>query len=85
MIRTQIQLTEDQARLLKKLASKENKSVAELIRMSIDAMLQRGGYHNQDHLRKRAFQAAGKLSGPIDLAARHDDYLSDDYLSEDFN
>ncbi|MDO9087703.1 MAG: ribbon-helix-helix protein, CopG family [Anaerolineaceae bacterium] len=79
MIRTQIQLTEDQARLLKKLALKENKSMAELIRMSIDAMLLRGGYQNHDHLRKRALQAAGKLSGPIDLAANHDDYLSEDF------
>ena len=79
MIRTQIQLTEDQARLLKKLALKENKSMAELIRMSIDAMLQRGGYQNHDHLRKRAMLAAGKLSGPIDLAANHDDYLSEDF------
>ena len=79
MIRTQIQLTEDQARLLKKLALKENKSMAELIRMSIDTMLQRGGYQNYDQLRKRALQAAGKLSGPIDLAANHDDYLSEDF------
>jgi hypothetical protein len=79
MVRTQIQLTEDQARLLKQLALKENKSVAELIRMSIDAMLLCGGYQNHDHLRKRALEVAGTLSGPIDLATNHDDYLTDDF------
>jgi Arc/MetJ-type ribon-helix-helix transcriptional regulator len=79
MKRTQIQLTEDQFRLLKKLGLKENKSVAELIRLSVDAMLQRGGYQKQDHLRIRALEAAGTLSGPMDLAANHDDYLAEDF------
>ena len=36
MIRTQIQLTNEQARALKQLAAKEGKSVAELIRVSVD-------------------------------------------------
>ncbi len=40
MIRTQIQLSEEQARTLKKLAAKEGKSVAELIRASVDILLE---------------------------------------------
>ena len=40
MIRTQIQITPEQARALKRLAAKEGKSVAELIRISLDSMLQ---------------------------------------------
>ena len=47
--------------------------------MSIDAMLLCGGYQNHDHLRKRELEVAGTLSGPIDLATNHDDYLTDDF------
>ena len=36
MIRTQIQLTEEQAQRLKTLAAEQGKSVAELIRQSVD-------------------------------------------------
>ena len=43
MIRTQIQITPEQARALKGLAAKEGKSVAELIRISVDDMLRAGG------------------------------------------
>lgn len=77
MIRTQIQLTPEQARALKQLAAREGKSVAELIRLSLDDMLRAGGIKDQDGLRRRAIAAAGKLSGPVDLAARHDDYLAE--------
>ena len=77
MIRTQIQLTPEQARALKRLAAKEGKSVAELIRISLDTMLRAGGIRDQDVLRQKASTAAGKLSGPDDLAINHDDYLAD--------
>jgi Arc/MetJ-type ribon-helix-helix transcriptional regulator len=39
MVRTQVQLTENQAQLLKKLAAQENQSVAEVIRQAIDLWL----------------------------------------------
>jgi len=77
MIRTQIQITPEQARALKRLAAKEGKSVAELIRISLDSMLRAGGLRDQDSLRQRALAAAGKLNGPADLAAKHDDYLAE--------
>jgi hypothetical protein len=77
MIRTQIQLTPEQARALKRLAAKEGKSVAELIRISLDTMLRSGGIRDQDVLRHKASAAAGKLSGPDDLAQNHDDYLAE--------
>lgn len=77
MIRTQIQITAEQARALKGLAAKEGKSVAELIRISLDDMLRAGGYKDQEGLRRKASAAAGKLSGPENLAENHDDYLAE--------
>lgn len=77
MIRTQIQLTPEQARALKRLAAKEGKSVAELIRRSVDNLLQTSDTLDQAARRARALAAAGRLSGPIDLATRHDEYLAD--------
>ena len=77
MIRTQIQITSEQARALKRLAAREGKSVAELIRISVDLMLRTGGIKDQDDLRRKALAAAGRLHGPENLAADHDDYLAE--------
>ena len=77
MIRTQIQITSEQARALKRLAAREGKSVAELIRISVDSMLRAGGIKDSDALRRKAIAAAGKLSGPENLAANHDDFLAE--------
>ena len=77
MIRTQIQLTNEQARALKRLAAKEGKSVAELIRVSVDDLIRRGGDADPQELRQRAINAAGKLNGPSNLAAEHDIYLAE--------
>ena len=79
MIRTQIQITPEQARALKHLAAREGKSVAELIRQSVDALLLSGGIPDQKILRARAKAAAGKLIGPADLATNHDAYLAETY------
>jgi Ribbon-helix-helix protein, copG family len=77
MIRTQIQITPEQARALKRLASREGKSVAELIRLSVDTMLQTSVIKDYDQLRRKAIDAAGKLNGPESLAANHDDFLAE--------
>ena len=77
MIRTQIQLTDEQARALKRLAAKEGKSVAELIRVSVDDLIRRAGNAGPEELRQRALSAAGKLSGPENLATDHDAYLAE--------
>jgi hypothetical protein len=77
MIRTQIQITPEQARALKRLATKEGKSVAELIRISLDSMLKSGGIKDQEELRRRASHAAGKLHGPPNLAKNHDDFFAE--------
>jgi len=77
MIRTQIQITSEQARALKRLAAREGKSVAELIRISVDNMLRTGGIQDMDELRRKAAAAAGKLKGPENLAENHDVYLAE--------
>jgi hypothetical protein len=79
MIRTQIQLTEEQSKLLRKIAARKNKSVAELIRMSVDEMIQKERRPGMEELRLRAINAAGKISGPSDLSINHDDYLAEVY------
>jgi hypothetical protein len=75
MIRTQIQITPEQARALKRQAAREGKSLAELIRISLDDMLRAGGVRDQAGLRRKAIAAAGKLAGPAHLAEDHDEYL----------
>lgn len=77
MVRTQIQITPEQARALKQLAAREGKSVAELIRISVDSMIRAGGIQDQDDLRRKAMAAAGKLNGPHNLAANHDEFLAE--------
>jgi hypothetical protein len=77
MIRTQIQITAEQARALKRLAAREGKSVAELIRLSLDAMLRSGGNTDEAVLRLKARSAAGKLSGLTNLAEKHDEFLAE--------
>jgi hypothetical protein len=77
MIRTQIQLTNEQARALKRLSAKEGKSVAELIRVSVDDLIRRSGDEDPEELRQRALQVVGKLNGPENLAANHDAYLAE--------
>jgi hypothetical protein len=77
MVRTQIQITPEQARALKRLSTREGKSVAELIRLSLDAMLRSGGIQDEVSLRHKARAAAGKLHGPENLAVNHDEYLAE--------
>jgi len=77
MVRTQIQLTPEQAHALKRMAAREGKSVAELIRLSLDAMLRSGGIKDWEGIRRKATAAAGKLNGPENMAANHDDFLAE--------
>lgn len=80
MVRTQIQLTEDQSRALKLLAAHQGKSVAELIRQSVDQLVRSAGVVDVEERRRRAIAAAGRFSsGHNDLSTDHDRYLAEDY------
>jgi hypothetical protein len=78
MIRTQIQLPEEQVILLKKMAAAQHKSMAEIIRQAVDYFAKAKLPEGEEQRRKRAMAAAGLFrSGVKDLAASHDAYLSE--------
>ena len=80
MVRTQIQLTEEQAARMKSVAAKKGISKAEFIRQAVDALLAKWADKSDRELRSRALQAAGRFhSGQRDVAGNHDGYLSEDF------
>jgi plasmid stability protein len=80
MIRTQIQLTEEQSQKLKLLAAQRGTSVAELVRQSVDRYLASTGALDPEERRRRALAAAGRFrSGLHDLSTDHDRYLAEDF------
>ena len=82
MIRTQIQLTEEQSRRLRDAARRLGVSAAEVIRRSIDSYLEREtAAPPLATNRLAALEVVGRFSsGLTDIAERHDDYLAEDYL-----
>ncbi len=77
MIRTQIQLTEEQHRRLRRRARAEGISLAELVRRSVDAALAAEA-PSRAPLYDRAAALVGHFHDPdaaTDLSRRHDDYL----------
>ena len=82
MIRTQIQLTEEQARRLRDEARQSGQSVAELIRQSVDRYLEHNAAFPSGVVsRLSALEVAGRFrSGKSDVAVKHDDYLDESYL-----
>jgi hypothetical protein len=80
MIRTQIQLPEEQVILLKKMAAAQHKSMAEIIRQAVDYFARAKQPGGEEQRRKRAMAAVGLFrSGVKDLAASHDSYLAEIY------
>ena len=78
MVRTQIQLPEQQVALLKRLAVQQHVSMAELIRRAVDLLTLSPDAANVKERKERAIAAAGRFhSGRGDLAARHDEYLAE--------
>ena len=78
MIRTQIQLTEDQARALKDRARLEERSMADLVRECVAEYLARRPAPDARKLALRACDLKGRFrSGCPDLAEAHDRYLDD--------
>ena len=77
MVRTQIQLTEKQARMLRGLSKVKKVSMAELIRQGVELLL-RNSSVDVDERRKNAIQAIGRFnSGAQDTSEKHDKYLNE--------
>lgn len=75
MVRTIIQLPEEQAAALEHAARRRGVSKAAVVREALDALLAREG---GDAALDRALRAAGSgASGVQDLAERHDEYLAE--------
>lgn len=78
MVRTQIQLSEDQAANLKRLAALRGTSMAEIIRQAVDRFTSAPDAGAIAERKKRALAAVGRFrSGRSDVSARHDDYLAE--------
>ena len=82
MVRTQIQLTEQQSAKLKELAAEYDVSAAELIRRALDQFISAAvpGAISDEEQRRMALEFAGKYpSGVRDLSENHDIYLAEIY------
>jgi L-serine deaminase len=81
MVRTQIQLTEEQARRVRRIARQEGVSMAEIIRRCVDRGLEESK-PSRTELWERALALAGRFEDPAgaeDVSERHDDYLDGIY------
>lgn len=80
MVRTQIQLEEDQVRILKTLAAEGHTSMAEIIRRAVDAYAGQMPPEVDPQRRLKAIQAAGHFrSGTGNLSVDHDAHLAEIY------
>jgi metal-responsive CopG/Arc/MetJ family transcriptional regulator len=79
MIRTQVQLTEEQARQLKQVAAERGVSLAELIRRAIDRALEEDRMASRRERAVAAVLRGGFRSGKSDISEKHDEYLADAY------
>lgn len=82
MIRTQIQLTEYQVKVLKQWAAARHVSIAEMIRLSLDQVIRSQPAPGADEgdRRQRAIAAAGKFSSDEgDLSVQHDRYFAEEH------
>lgn len=78
VIRTQVQLSEHQARTLKKLASTTGRSMADLVREGVDLLLDQQTHGSRREKMARAARAFGQFrSGTRSLSRRHDEHFAD--------
>jgi hypothetical protein len=77
MIRTQVQLTREQADALRKLASQRGVSLAELVRQGVERVLAES---EEAERWRRASELVGRYGDEAtDLSVNHDRYLEEAY------
>jgi Arc/MetJ-type ribon-helix-helix transcriptional regulator len=82
MIRTQIQLTEEQHKFLKEKAAEYDVSMAELVRRSVDLLAEQETKPSREELKQRALSVVGiatDVDGATDVSVNHDKYLAEIY------
>mgnify|MGYP002336344760 CR=1 FL=1 len=78
MVRTQIQLTEEQFAVLRSISAARGISMAELIRLTIDQLVLREAKQGRESVVERALSVAGRFaSGSTDASTHHDRYLAE--------
>jgi hypothetical protein len=78
VVRTQAQLTEEQAEALKEIAAERGVSVAELIRRGVEMVIAARDAPGLEERRRRALAAVGAFSDrSSDVAREHDEYFAD--------
>ena len=83
MVRTQVQLPEEELARLRQMAAEERVSVSELVRRGVRQVLRSRRRPSREELWKRALKVAGEFSsGRGDISERHDDYFVEGVLSE---
>ena len=81
MVRTQIQLTPGQAKHLRRISAERRKSVAELIRTSVDLFVESTTGSGERFARAKS--VAGKFgSGSKDGSAGHDRHLAEAFAGK---
>ena len=82
MIRTQIQLTEEQHKFLREKAAEYKVSMAELIRRGVDLLAERETQPDWEERKRRAKAIVGiaqDIDGATDVSVNHDKYLAEIY------
>jgi hypothetical protein len=80
VVRTIVQLTEEQAKRLHERAKTQRVSISELVRQSVDALLAKPT--DEEEIRRRAMEAVGFVRDAPDLSVNHDKYLAEVYAEE---
>jgi hypothetical protein len=78
VIRTQVQLTDEQVRALREIATTEGRSMADVVRDAVALLLRGRRSPDRAALKRRSLASIGRFrSGVPDLAAEHDRHLDD--------
>ena len=78
MIRTQIQVTEDQLTALRQLSAESGRSISDLVREGVETVLVARHGLNRTERVERALRVAGRFSsGTKDGSAQHDRHLAE--------
>ena len=82
MVRTQVQLAEEQVAALRRISAETGRSMADLVREGVKLYLEAHKRPSREELVRRALSIVGKYSsGPGDVSVNHDEYLADIYRS----